>query len=200
MSRIRCGVGERRPAPMSPYHDDEWGVPVRDDRRLSRDALARRCAGGPELVHHPEEARGVSPCLRRLRPRTDRPLRTRRRSLRCWRTPAIVRQPPQGAGRDRQRACVARSARGRRRVLRLPLGARRRRAGRQRVATPGGCPRRDPRLRGDEQGTETLRVPVRRPYHLLRLHAGGGDGQRPRHLVLFAGTSAKGAEAAPELH
>ena len=50
----------------------------------------------------------------------------------------------------------------------------------------GRRPGRDRRVAGDEQGTQAAWVPVRRPDHLLRVHAGDRDGQRPRRRLLSA--------------
>ena len=41
----------------------------------------------------------------------------------------------------------------------------------------GACPHTA--VRRNQQGLETARVYLRGQYHLLRLHAGGGNGQRP---------------------
>src|SRR5690606_15145887 len=39
-------------------------------------------------------------------------------------------------------------------------------------------------IRCHEQGAAAARVPLRRQHDLLRVHAGGRHGQRPRHRLL----------------
>ena len=69
------------------YHDTEWGFPV--DRRPApvREAVPRRLPGRPELVDHPEQARGLPRGLRRLRAERWR-ASTRRMSSACSAMPA----------------------------------------------------------------------------------------------------------------
>jgi hypothetical protein len=52
------------------------------------------------------------------------------------------------------------------------------------VADGGGDPGRDAGLEGDEQGAQAPRLPLRRADGLLRAHAGGRAGRRPRRDVL----------------
>jgi len=50
------------------------------------------------------------------------------------------------------------------------------------------CSRQDPRIGRNEQGSEEARVHVRRLDDLLRLHAGGGNGERSHGGVLPQGS------------
>ena len=50
------------------YHDNEWGRPTHDDRMLFELLVFGGRAGGPLVVDHLEEARGVPRSVRRLRP------------------------------------------------------------------------------------------------------------------------------------
>src|SRR6266850_310458 len=61
---------------------------------------------------------------------------------------------------------------------------RRRRATAPRSQDRAQHPGADQGIRSDEQGAGRPRIPLRGPHDLLRLHAGGGDGERPcRHLL-----------------
>ena len=62
---------------MVAYHDDEWGVPIHDDRRAIRAARARVVPGRPVVVDDPAQARGVPGGVPRLRPGGRRRLRRR---------------------------------------------------------------------------------------------------------------------------
>src|SRR3954470_80227 len=52
------------------YHDEEWGVPVHDDRHLF-EMLIRRGAGRVVVDHDFAQARGVSKSIRRVRRQKD---------------------------------------------------------------------------------------------------------------------------------
>jgi hypothetical protein len=56
---IRCGwaKGEQ----YIRYHDEEWGVPVHDDRTLFEFLILEGASGGLELEHDPQQARELSP-------------------------------------------------------------------------------------------------------------------------------------------
>ena len=49
-----------------------------------------------------------------------------------------------------------------------------------------GCPRGEPGVQGDEQGAQAPRLRLRRSHDLLRVHAGGRHGGRPRRDLLPA--------------
>ena len=145
MTPTRCGWVNDDPLYLA-YHDEEWGVPVRDDRRLfemlilegaqaglswytilkKRDAYRRAFDGfDPERVARYDERKGL--------------LASRR--------PVYRAQPPESPCRGRQRARLARSARIGYRVLGFPVGVHGRRAGRQRLAPARGRPGVDTGLR-----------------------------------------------------
>src|SRR3981081_2455427 len=104
------------------YHDEEWGVPVHDDRELFEMLVLEGAQAGLSWItilrRREGYRRGVGGVgLRRAWARGGRPP-----------PPA---PPPRGPGRDR-------------------------------------------RVAGHEPRAAGARLQVRRPHHLLRLHAGGG--------------------------
>ena len=52
---------------MVAYHDEEWGVSVARRPSPVRAAHARGCPGRALVEDHPAQARGLPPCVRRLR-------------------------------------------------------------------------------------------------------------------------------------
>src|SRR6267378_5097943 len=93
-------------------------------------------------------------------------------------------QPPEGECRHRQRPGVPRIPGAGRLVRPLSLGLR----GRYAEAIPSTHAARSagplPGVRRDECRPGGARLPLRGTHHLLRLHAGRRDGERPpRHLL-----------------
>src|SRR5229473_2179780 len=157
-----------------------------------REARARRVPGGAVLVHHPEQEGAVPRGLRRvrsgahgaLRPPPDRagPEGPRHRT-----------QPSKDSGRGGQCEGVARVPGAGRVVRHVPVELRRRRAQAERAPLLAPAPGAHEGVRPHERGAHRARVPLRRSDHLLRVHAGGGDGQRPpRHLLPLRGAAAAG--------
>ena len=72
------------------YHDEEWGVPVHDDRRLFEMLILEGAQAGLSWITILQEAGGLPRGVRRIRRGADRPLRS-----------GDVRAP---AGRSRHRA------------------------------------------------------------------------------------------------
>ena len=73
---------------MIAYHDDEWGVPLHDDRALFEFLILEGAQAGLSwstiLRKRDELPQGVRP----LRPAQDRALRRRQSGARCWQTRA----------------------------------------------------------------------------------------------------------------
>ena len=57
------------------YHDEEWGVPLTDDRLLFEKMILEGFQSGPVVADHPEEAREFPPRISQLRCRKNCPLR-----------------------------------------------------------------------------------------------------------------------------
>ena len=100
----RCACACRRRSLRC--HDGEWGVPERDDWALYGSPHARRRAGRAVVVDHPAEARGLPPCVCRIRPGGGSALR-----------PGSHRGAPAGAGIVRNRLKVESAVENAGRVL-----------------------------------------------------------------------------------
>ena len=149
-SVCRC----RRPSPAargptgSPayaaYHDNEWGVPVHDDRVLLRIPDPRRRAGRPLVVDDPQQARRLSRGVRRRSIRAKVARFDARRIERLLSNPGIVRNRLKIESAVDQRARVPSRAARIRQLRSLRLDVRRWRA---RSRTAGARSRRSRRAR-----------------------------------------------------
>ena len=185
LTPTRCGWVHDDPLYVA-YHDEEWGVPVRDDRMLFEMLTLEGAQAGLNWRTILKKRRGYRRAFDGFDPervarygdKQDRitPRRHRHRA-----------QPSQDTCRDRQCARVARPARVGYALLGVPVGVHRRRAGGQRLVPDRRYPGRDTGIRGDEQGAQGPRIPFRRSDHLLRVHAGSGYGERPRYILLSLG-------------
>src|SRR5579872_3187925 len=137
----------------------------------------------PELGHRPEEATKLPHRVRQLRSQKDRPLRPpqnpkpdeRRRN-----NP----QSPEDYLRHKKRERILTIARRVRIIRRLHLAIHRRHADGERPALDERSPSPHPRIRRHEQRLKAARILLRRHYHLLRLHASRGHGERPPDRLL----------------
>ena len=73
------------------YHDEEWGVPVHDDRKQFEFLILEGAQAGLQLVDDPQQARGLSRGVRRLRRRARWRASTSARSRELMLIPGIVR-------------------------------------------------------------------------------------------------------------
>ena len=182
--RPRCAWGDGADPAYRAYHDEEWGVPVRDERHLfellilegaqaglswstilhKRDGYRRAFAGfDPAAV----AAFGDADVERLLADAGDRA------------------QPGEDRRGDRQRAGDARAARGR-------LDPRRSTCGRSSAARPWRTRgRRWPTIPAETDASRAMSrdlkrpgLPVRRADDLLRADAVRRPGQRPRRRLL----------------
>ena len=87
MARTRCGWVNDDPLYVA-YHDEEWGVPVRDDRKLFEMLILEGAQAGLSWYTILKKREAYRPRVRRLRPGAYRALRREERSLRSSRTPA----------------------------------------------------------------------------------------------------------------
>ena len=182
MTRIRCSWVNDDALYLA-YHDEEWGVPVRDDRGLYEMLVLEGAQAGLcwyTILKKREAYRrafdGFDPA--RVARYDDRKVAS------LLEDPGIVRN------RLKVRAAI-----GNARAW-LDMRESGIRFSEFLWAFSGGAPvvnawrrledipRHDAGLRGDEQSAQGPRLPLRRSHHLLRLHAGRGDGERPRDLVL----------------
>ena len=168
---------------MVAYHDEEWGVPTRDERELfelltlegaqaglswstilaKREGYRRAFAGfDPEAVarfgaHDVDRLLGDAAIVRNR--------------LKIESTLANARA-----------VLALREERGS--FAEYVWELRRRRAAPERAGAARRRPGRDGRVARAEQGAQAARLPLRRPDGLLRVHAGGRARRRPRHELL----------------
>ena len=169
------------------YHDAEWGVPVHDDRLLFEFLDPRRRAGRPELGHDPQEARELSraPSTISIRAVVARTTPQGRRRLLA--DPGIVRNRLKIEAAIAQRPRLSGRAGRVRQLRRLHLvGSSDGRPQQNRWRSLAEVPARTPE--SDAMSRDLLKRGFRfvGPHHLLRLHAGGRDGERPSRLPASA--------------
>ena len=129
--RVRCAWARSDLAIR--YHDEEWGVPVHDDRYSLRISDPGRRASRAELGHDPQQARELSGSLRQLRCRRESPATTGARCDSLLRRSRHRAQPAQDRiGRAECAGIPARAGRIRQ-LRRLHLAVRGRQAARELV-------------------------------------------------------------------
>ena len=164
------------------YHDEEWGVPERDERKLFELLNLEGAQAGlswSTILHKREGYRAA---------------------FAGWDVEAIARFGERDverllgdAGIVRHRGKIEAVIGNARATLALdvPLGELLWSfvGGEPRVnafRTVGEIPAQTARVGGDEQGAEAARLPLHRPDHLLRVHAVGRARRRPRAGLLQA--------------
>ena len=164
------------------YHDDEWGVPERDDRKLFELLNLEGAQAGlswSTILHKREGYR-----LAFADWEIEAVAQFGERDVeRLVGDPGIVRH------RGKIEAVIGNA----RTVLALdvplsdaPLVVRRRGDTRERVEDGRGDPCRDGGVEGDEQGAEAAGLPLHRAHDLLRLHAVRRARRRSRTRLLQA--------------
>ena len=183
--RVRCFGGPDDPMMMK-YHDEEWGVPVHDDRKLFESLALDGFQAG-------------------LSWRTILNKRDAFRSAFDEFDPELVAGYGQvdverllaDAGIVRNRLKIAATISNARLFLEVQrdIGSFDsyiwRFTGHQTLRNHGDDAGLDHAVRRDVRRSAEARVQVRRHNHLLRVHAGGRHGQRPRRRVLEAGGVAR---------
>ena len=162
------------------YHDDEWGVPVHDDRRLFEFLILEGAQAGLSWFTILKK-RELPPGLSTASMSNGSPpiQRTRARLLA---DPGIVRT----ASRSKRPSGTPKASWKSMRALVLSI----RSSGAMSITLPARTPGNPGRTAGPtvhptaEQGPEEAGVQLRRLNHLLCLHAGRRHGQRP-HDRLF---------------
>ncbi len=162
-------------APEFPrYHDEEWGWPIDDDRRLfeklSLEAFQSGLSWRTILVKRPRSGPRSRTSRSRRSPRSTAPTWSG-----SWSTAGIVRHRGkiEAVINNAARALETDRGRGIARGVRVALRARSRLA----AGPTGGL--HLPRVGGALQGAEATRLEVRRPDDGVRVHAGLRDGERP---------------------
>ena len=135
------------------------------------------------MEHRPQKEGGVSPGLRRLRPRQGGPLR-RGQGATVAAKQRHHPQPPQGARRRHQCPGLFKGAGALRQLPPVPLGLCGRHPHHKPLAEDGGGAAQHPPLRPNQQGPEKAGLQVCRLHHRLRLYAVRRHGQRPPDKLL----------------
>src|ERR1041385_3934486 len=158
-----------------------------------REARTRRLSGRSLLARHSAQARALPRGLRRLRSGAHGALRSQEDRP----APQGFRhrpQPPEGPGGGRECPLLSRVPGPGGTVRHVSLELRRRLAQTEPPTRPAGVAGANARIGRHERGPGGAWLPLRRPHHLLRVHAGRGHGERsPRDLLPSPRASAAGA-------
>jgi DNA-3-methyladenine glycosylase I len=150
------------------YHDEEWGVPTHDDRTLFEFLILEGAQAGlswSTILNKRENYRKAFDAFD-----VERVARYDRRKVeRLLSDPGIVRN----------KLKIASTIANAKAFLRVQ-----KEFGSELAQVHETGSRAERRIRRNEQGSEEARLQLRRIDHLLRLHAGRWNGQRPRCGVL----------------
>ena len=173
------------------YHDTDWGVPEFDDRALFEKLMLDGFQAGLSLDHHPAQARQLPRGVRQFRAGDHGALRPEEA-----RYPDGRRRHHPQPRQDRRHRCAARgpisTSWKKGSFSQFIWNAVDGRPVQNDAEDPRAYPGRDGRIAQAVQGAEAGGVQLRRPHHRLRLHAGGGHGQRSPCRLL----PARGGEGA----
>ena len=175
-TKPRCAWAGEHP-PMLRYHDEEWGVPCPRRPPAVRVPHPGRRASRPHLAHDPGPTPELPPGVRTLQRPQDRQIWIQGCEAAAFRR-GHHPQPAEDRCRHPERADSSwRFSRNS-----APLTNT---SGNSLAASPidnkirsiRQIPRHDAAIRQHEQRPEDTRLQVRRPHHLLCLHAGRRHGQ-----------------------
>ena len=179
----RCAWAGTDPLYVS-YHDDEWGRPVHDDRRLFEMLILEGAQAGLSWITILRKRPAYRRAFDRFDPKkVARYTAAKKRAL--LRDPGIVRNRLKiDAAVTNARAFLAvQKEFGSFDALRLAV--RRRETAGQPSRDDAGGPGADDGVRRAQQRSQEARLQVRRIHHLLRLHAGRGHGGRSHRGLLL---------------
>jgi DNA-3-methyladenine glycosylase I len=180
-SKNRCGWA--RTDIEVAYHDEEWGVPLHDDQKLFEFLVLEGAQAGLSWVTILKKREAYRKAFDQFE--IAKVARYR---------PARVEKLLGNAGIVRNRLKIESAVENARHTLAVQkefgsLDAYLwqfvdRQADSQRLEELEGVSGNEPAVRRDEQRHAQTRFPIRGFHHLLRLHAGGRHGQRPRSRLL----------------
>ena len=166
-----------------PYHDQEWGVPTHDDRRLFEFLILEGAQAGLSWDTILKKRASYRAAFEGFDP--ARIARYDRRKIQTLLRQSRHRpQSPEDRFRGRQRKSVPPGAGGIWLVRPLHLAIRGRETAHQPLDFIPANSRKHARVGGDEQSPEERRLQFCRPYHLLRVHAGRRHDERPPGRLL----------------
>ena len=170
------------------YHDQEWGVPVHDDRKLFEFLILEGAQAGLSWIDDSQETGELSESVRWFSRGKDRALR-RARCETAARRHRDRAQPIEDRGDDPECESVSHGPERVRQFRRLPLEFCRRQTETKSLAKNVSGARADNRIRRHEPRSGAARIQVCRLNHLLRLDASDRHGQRsPRVMSATLGT------------
>ena len=186
-NRPGAGAIGRKATLMVRYHDEEWGVPVHDDRVLFEFLILEGAQAGlswETVLRKRERYREVFDGFDASQNRAIR----RSKSARAARRSRHHSKSPENFLHHFQCAGVSRSAARIRQLRRLHLAIHRRENAAARAARSERRARANRGIRRHEQGSEEARLPFCRLNDLLRVHAGYRHGERSSsHLLPLGG-------------
>ncbi len=164
------------------YHDDEWGLPVHDDRVFFEFLVLEGAQAGLSWSTILNKREGYRAAFAGFDP--ARVARFDARTIeRLMANPAIVRNRLKIAERGEQCQGVSRAAARVRHLRSICVVVCRRQAGAESSSFACGGPRTDGAVRRAVGRSAQARVPLRRVDHHVCLHAGDRSRQRsPRRL------------------
>jgi DNA-3-methyladenine glycosylase I len=151
---------------MIVYHDEEWGVPVHDDRLLLEAIILDGAQAGlswSTILHKRENYRKA---FHQFDPRKVASYKEKD-VKRLLADPGVVRN----------RLKIASAINNSQRFLEIHLVVRRRQAHHQQMENPEADARHFARIRRSERRPESARLQIRRLHHYLRFHAGRRHGE-----------------------
>jgi len=165
------------------YHDEEWGVPVRDDPRLFEFLVLEGAQAGLSwmtILRKRERYRAVFAGFdpQRVARYTPRKIES------LLRDPGIVRNRLKIQAAVSKCPCVPHRPGASRKLRPIPMALRRRPSDPEPLATDRGCAGELVGIRRVQQRPEASRVPLCRNDHCLRAYAGRRNGQRPHRRLL----------------
>ena len=191
----RCPWATTEPAIA--YHDEEWGVPLHDDRKLFEFLILEGAQAGLSWITILKKRENYRKAFDGFR--AEKIARYGARDVkRLLGDAGIVRNRLEDRGHDHEREGVSRAARRDGEFRRLPLEFCRRQTEAESLAAHVGRARAHGGIRRDEPRSAAARIQVRRLDDLLRADASDGHGQRsPRDLSATRGTRRHASAVSP---
>ena len=168
---------------LTPYHDEEWGVPRHDDRALFELLILEGAQAGLSWETVLRKRENYRDAFDYFNPEIIASY-GENKVTELLANPGIIRNRRKVEAAIKKRSGLSRGARRIRKLRPIPLAVRQRPADQERVEAAWGCARPYARFGCHEQGPAKKGILLCRLDHLLLLHAGGGHGQRPYDRML----------------
>ena len=179
---VRCAWAGTDPLYLA-YHDEEWGVPVHDDRKLFEMLILEGAQAGLSWITILRQPRGVSGGVRRLRSGHGGRATAMRRSRRCCKTRHRAQPPEDRSAVRNARAFLDDPARVRQ-LRRLRLGLCGREAARERLEVMGEVPATTPESDALSKDLKKRGFTFVGSTIIYAFMQATGHGQRPHRRLL----------------